>query len=75
MALQDREDFSLTTAIVNSGHTTRSLARHLNIDARTLARLEDGKPVHPAKAKVVADFFDVQVTDLMPVEPTGRAAA
>ena len=62
------QQFSLSTARVNSGHTSRSLAVALDIDPRTLARLEEGKPIHPAKAKLVADYFGVQVTDLMPVE-------
>lgn len=66
------QEFTLSTARVNSGHSTRSLALELDIDYRTLARLESGLPVHPAKAKLVADFFEVQVTDLMPVE---RSAA
>jgi transcriptional regulator with XRE-family HTH domain len=60
--------FDLRTARLNAGHTVRSLAAELKIDQRTLARLEAGGVVHPANALRVADYFDVQVTDLMPVE-------
>lgn len=54
----------LADARVNRGHTIRSLAAELGIDWRTLARIEEAKPVHPAKAKKVADYFGVRVTDL-----------
>jgi ribosome-binding protein aMBF1 (putative translation factor) len=67
-------EFSLIRARVNGGHSIRSLAAEVQIDRRTLERLEDGKPVHPAKAKVVADYFEVQVTDLMPLESERSAA-
>ncbi len=67
--------FSLVATRINLGHSRRSLAVKLGIDRRTLVRLEEGKPVHPAKAKVVADFFEVQVTDLMPLDPDEKAAA
>jgi DNA-binding XRE family transcriptional regulator len=66
MASDNRHEFSLRKARVNSGHSKRSLARELGIAYGTLIRLERGQPVHPANAKVVADFFGVQVTDLMP---------
>jgi transcriptional regulator with XRE-family HTH domain len=66
------QQFSLQAARVNRGHTVRSLASELEIDARTLARLEAGEPIHPAKALKVAEYFGVQVTDLMSVE---KAAA
>ena len=60
-------DFSLSSARVNKGHTVRSLAAELKVDYRTLVRLEERKQIHPAKAKIVADYFGVQVTDLMPI--------
>jgi len=62
------QQFSLSSARVNRGHTIRSLAAELEIDWRTLARLEEGQPIHPAKALKVADYFGVQVTDLMPMD-------
>jgi transcriptional regulator with XRE-family HTH domain len=72
MARPTAAEFSLSSARVNRGHTIRSLAVEVGIDARTLGRLEEGKPVHPAKALKVAKYFEVQVTDLMPLD---RAAA
>jgi transcriptional regulator with XRE-family HTH domain len=67
--------FSLSAARMNRGHSVRSLAAELGVDARTLMRLERGDRVHPAKAKKVADFFGVQVTDLMPPDADHREAA
>lgn len=68
MEQQTGQKFTLAVARVNRGHAVRSLAIKLGIDQRTVARLEAGEPVHPAKALVVADYFGVQVTDLMPVD-------
>lgn len=62
------QEFSLSAARVNRGHSIRSLSAELGIDWRTLTRLEEGKPIHPAKALIVARYFGVQVTDLMPVD-------
>ena len=68
MEQQTDQKFTLAAARVNRGHSIRSLADTLQLDRRTIQRLEDGLPVHPAKALKVADYFGVQVTDLMPVE-------
>jgi transcriptional regulator with XRE-family HTH domain len=65
---QQSTDFVLHVARLNRGHSVRSLAAEIEIDARTLSRLEDGLPVHPGKAKKVADYFGVRVTDLMPLD-------
>lgn len=65
-------DFDLTRARLNKGLSQRQAALEIGIDRDTLRRLEQGTgSAHPAKAKLVADFFDVEVTDLLPV---GRAA-
>lgn len=60
--------FDLTKARINAGHSVRSLARELDITPNTLSRLESGLSVHPATAKKIADYFGVQVTDLMLTE-------
>lgn len=62
------EPFDLERARVNAGYSIRGLARHLKIHEATLRRLEDRLPVRPESAKPVADFFEVQVTDLMPLD-------
>lgn len=69
--------FDLVTARVNAGLSIRGLARKLNTHEQTIRRLEQGLPVRPESAKPVADFFDVLVTDLMPLDRVGhpRAAA
>lgn len=66
--------FDIKRARVNAGHSLRSLAREVGIAQATLERLEAGEVVHPASAKKVADHFEVQVTDIMPLEPAGEAA-
>lgn len=77
MATDIKRGFDLAKARVNRGHTPRSLAAEVGIDARTLHRLERGEAVHPSKAKKVADYFGVQVTDLLDAEQSesSRAAA
>lgn len=60
---------------LNKGHSIRSLARELGVTEQAIRRLEEGERVHPATAKRIADYFGVQVTDLMPVEPPIREAA
>jgi ribosome-binding protein aMBF1 (putative translation factor) len=70
--------FDLERARVNAGYSIRGLARKLKIHEATIRRLEDRLPVRPESAKPVADFFGVQVTDLMPLDrdsPDTKAAA
>ncbi len=67
--------FDLRRARINAGYSLRGLARKLGIHDATLRRLEAGEVVRPESAKPVADFFDVQVTDLLPVDPTKVEAA
>lgn len=59
--------FDLVAARLNSGHSAKSLARELGVHEHAIRRLERGEGVHPATAKKIADFFEVQVTDLMPL--------
>lgn len=66
--------FDLTRARLNAGFTQRGLADRLGIDRDTIRRLEAGEGVRPGNAKKVADFFEVQVTDLLP-DPESRAVA
>lgn len=57
---------------MNRGLSVAQAAAAMGVARGTLKRLEDGEPVHPASAKKVADFYGVQVTDIMPLE--GQAA-
>lgn len=59
--------FSLREARLNRGMTLRQLAAEIGINQQTLRKLEDGESVYPSTALKVADYFDVRVTDLMPV--------
>lgn len=69
MTTRDHVPFDLTSARINAGYSIRGLARHLKVTEQTIRRLEQGLDVRPENAKPVADFFDVKVTDLMPIGP------
>jgi DNA-binding XRE family transcriptional regulator len=60
--------FVLREARLNRGLSRRQAAIEINVAQDTLRKIEVGEPVHPASAKKIADYFGVQVTDLMPVE-------
>lgn len=60
--------FDLVAARLNAGLTQRELAQATGVPYPTVQRLEAGLGARPANAKKVADFFEVQVTDLMPIE-------
>ena len=60
--------FDLTTARVNAGLSQRELATKAGVSRDTIQRLEAGLGAHPRNAKRVADYFEVQVTDLMAIE-------
>jgi transcriptional regulator with XRE-family HTH domain len=75
MTQETTQQFSLSKGRLNRGHTVCSLAALVGIDRRTLLRLERGEAVHPAKAKKVADYFGVQVTDLLPAEQSETSRA
>lgn len=62
------QPFDLERARLNRGLSQRALALELDVGTETIRRLERGLGVRPANAKKVADFFDVQVTDLMAIE-------
>lgn len=64
----DRGVFDLRSARINAGFSMKGLARELGVHEHAVRQLERGNRVRPATAKRVADFFEVQVTDLMPVE-------
>jgi transcriptional regulator with XRE-family HTH domain len=68
--------FSLRDARLNSGLTQRALARRAGVTLSTVQRLEARQGARPANAKKVADYFGVQVTDLLPpLDDDGKAAA
>jgi ribosome-binding protein aMBF1 (putative translation factor) len=68
------EAFDLTRARINRGLSQRELASELDLHPEVIRRLENGHGVRVSSAKKVADFFDVLVTDIMPVQHAGPAA-
>lgn len=60
--------FDLRKERLNRGLTQRALALETGVPYTTIQRLEANLGVRPANAKRIADYFKVQVTDLMPVE-------
>lgn len=60
--------FDLLAARLNRGFTQRDLANECGVSLTTIQRLESGAGASPRNAKKVADFFEIQVTDLLPLE-------
>jgi transcriptional regulator with XRE-family HTH domain len=70
--------FNLTVARLNKGLSIRGLADKVGVAEQTVRRLESGESIHPANAKKIADEFEVQVSDLLPIadmQPPKRKAA
>lgn len=53
---------------LNKGLSRRQAAKEIGIARATLAAVEEGQMVHPGKAKLIADFYGVKVTDIVKVE-------
>jgi transcriptional regulator with XRE-family HTH domain len=70
-----KQRFDLAQARVNAGYSIRGFAREVGVSEQTLRRLEQGLGVRPEGAKLVADFFEVKVTDLLPSDQEPRRAA
>jgi transcriptional regulator with XRE-family HTH domain len=68
--------FDLKKARLDAGLSQRELAAATRAPLATIQGLEAGRGARPAHAKLVADFFDIKVTDLLPSEDseTPRAA-
>lgn len=62
------ERFDIRVERINRGFNQRDLAAECDVSLTTIQRLEAGGAVFPRNAKKVADYFGVQVTDLMPIE-------
>lgn len=61
------ERFNVLAARLNRGMTQRELAAECGVALTTIQRLESGLTASPRNAKKVADFFEIQVTDLLPL--------
>lgn len=59
--------FDVLAARLNAGMTQRELAAKCNVGLPTIQRLEAGLTASPRNAKKVADHFEIQVTDLIPI--------
>ena len=64
--------FDLRAARLNAGLSQRELAAETKAPLATVQGLEDGRGARPSHAKLIADFFGIKVTDLLPSE---KAAA
>jgi transcriptional regulator with XRE-family HTH domain len=60
--------FDVRAARVNAGLSQRALAEECGVSLTVVQRLENGATATPRNAKKVADYFQVQVTDLLPVK-------
>ena len=64
----------LVTARKNSGLSQREAAEQIGVSEDILSRAENGSHPHLRHAKLIADFYEVKVTDLWPVEQDWSAA-
>jgi transcriptional regulator with XRE-family HTH domain len=67
--------FDLRTARLNRGLSLRQAASEIGVPEQTIRRLERGLGATPSNAKLVADFFDITVVDLLPLDAPEEAAA
>jgi transcriptional regulator with XRE-family HTH domain len=72
--LGQRPRFDLRTERLNQGLTVKGLALALGLHHDTVRKIEDGEPVHPGSAKVVADHFGISVVALLGLDENGEAA-
>jgi transcriptional regulator with XRE-family HTH domain len=62
--------FDLKAERLNRGLSRYALAAAVDVPEPTIRRIENGHSAHPANAKKIADYFDIQVTDLLPIKET-----
>jgi transcriptional regulator with XRE-family HTH domain len=60
---------------IDRGLSLAEAGELMGVDRRTLNKAEEGVMPQPAKAKRIADFFGVRVTDIWPVEDSDTVAA
>lgn len=65
---------NLVAERLNRGMSPTEAAAEIGVSRGTLARAESGLQVQPSKAKLIADFYEVQVTDIWPVPEPERSA-
>jgi lambda repressor-like predicted transcriptional regulator len=66
---------NLEAELRNRGLSIRKAAIQIGISRTTLEKALGGGSLHPETAKRIADFVEVKVTDIWPVdEPEERAA-
>jgi len=64
----------LTELRLNRGLSQAAAARAAKVNKSVWGRAESGERVSPANALKIANFFDLQVTDIWPLESTEAAA-
>ena len=59
---------------LNRGKSIRGLAREIEIPEQSIRRLEEGKGIRVDRAKKLADWHGIQVTDIEVFDPEEAAA-
>lgn len=62
-------------ARINRGISIRGLARELEVPEQSIRRIERGQGITLPYAKKLADWYEVQVTDLLPLPEPAQSAA
>jgi transcriptional regulator with XRE-family HTH domain len=64
---------NLEAARLNRGLTVKEASERMGVARETLVKAERGIRPRADSAKRIADFYEVLVTDLWPVEPKAAA--
>lgn len=60
---------------LNRGCSLTGMAAEIGVARNTLKSAEQGKGIHPSSALKIANFFDVQVTDIIRSDGADAEAA
>jgi transcriptional regulator with XRE-family HTH domain len=70
-----RHPFDLRAERLNRGFSQKSLAGAIGVNREVIRRLENNTgSIHPAGAKLIADFFGITVVELLGLDENGEAA-
>jgi len=67
MTAPGRQPINIQAERMNRGLSRRQAAAAIGIARATLIAAEEGRGIHEASAKRIADFYGAKVTDLWPV--------
>lgn len=73
-SVDERTTINLRAERRNRRMTQAAIARVIGVPRQVWARAEKGLGVHPINAGKIADYFEVEVTDIWPVDDAEQPA-